>query len=115
MLFKKIIFATTNERKLKDLLNIIEINNHDMEVLMLSDIGWDLGGIEEIGNTIQEKFLIKASAVYDFCKKRRINYTVLADDAGLFVDYLNGEPGIYTARYASEEQKKILRFQNMNV
>ncbi len=102
----KIIFATTNERKLKDLYDVIEKNNYDIEILTLNDIGWNLGEIEENGYTLQENSLIKARAVYDFCLNRNINYTVLADDAGLFVDYLNGEPGIYTARYASEELKK---------
>lgn len=102
----KLIFATTNERKLKDLLDIIEKNNYDMEVLTLNDIGWNLGEIEETGNTIQENSLIKARTVYDFCKNKNINYTILSDDAGLFVDYLNGQPGVYTARYASEEQRK---------
>ncbi len=99
----RVIFATTNNRKLEDLNTIIAENNLNLEVLSLSDIGWDRGEIEENGNTIYENSLIKANAVLDFCKQANINYPIITDDAGLFVDALNGEPGIYTARYADFE------------
>lgn len=99
----KIIFGTTNNRKLEDLINIIKDNNLKLEVLSLSDIGWDRGEIEETGNTIQENSLIKANVILDFCKTKGITYPILTDDAGLFVDALNGEPGVYTARYADLE------------
>ena len=99
----KVIFATTNNRKLEDLNNIISENGLNLEVLSLSDIGWDRGEIEENGNSIYENSLIKANAVFDFCKQAKINYPIITDDAGLFVDALNGEPGIYTARYADFE------------
>ena len=99
----KVIFATTNNRKLEDLNNIISENGLNLEVLSLSDIGWDRGEIEENGNSIYENSLIKANAVLDFCRQAKINYSIITDDAGLFVDALNGEPGIYTARYADFE------------
>lgn len=99
----KVIFATTNNRKLEDLNNIIRENGLNLEVLSLSDIGWDRGEIEEDGNSIYENSLIKANAVFDFCKSNKIDYPIITDDAGLFVDALNGEPGIYTARYADAE------------
>ena len=102
----KVIFATTNNRKLEDLNNIINENNLDLEVLSLSDIDWDRGEIEENGNTIYENSLIKANAVLDFCKQNNITYPIITDDAGLFVDALNGAPGIYTARYADDELAK---------
>jgi XTP/dITP diphosphohydrolase len=101
----KVIFATTNERKIRDLYDIIRKNNFDVEVLTLNDIGWNIGEIEEIGATIQENSLIKAKAIYDFCKDKGTDYNIISDDAGLFVNSLNGEPGIYTARYADEERK----------
>jgi XTP/dITP diphosphohydrolase len=101
----KVIFATTNERKLEDLRNVITKNNLDIEVLTMCDIGWDLGEIEETGNTIEENSLIKARAIYNFCKDKCIEYTIISDDAGLFVKALNGEPGIYTARYADAERQ----------
>ena len=102
----KVIFATTNNRKLEDLNNVIDDKKLDLEVLSLTDIGWDRGEIEENGSSIEENSLIKANAVLDFCIEKAINYPIITDDAGLFVDSLNGEPGIYTARYADEELAK---------
>lgn len=99
----KIVFGTTNNRKLEDLINIINDNNLKLEVLSMADIGWDRGEIEENGDTIEENSLIKANAILDFCKDKSMTYPILTDDAGLFVEALNGEPGVYTARYADAE------------
>ena len=99
----KIIFGTTNKRKTEDLQNIINELNLNIEVLSMEDIGWDRGEIEENGSTIEENSLIKAQAILSFCKEQDINYPIMTDDAGLFVEVLNGEPGIYTARYADDE------------
>ena len=74
-----------------------------MEVLSMADIGWDRGEIEDNGSTIEENSLIKSNAILDFCKENNISYPIITDDAGLFCDFLNGEPGIYTARYADDE------------
>lgn len=93
----KTIFGTTNKRKISDLLNIINSNQLDIEVLTLSDIGWDLGDIDENGSTLEENSLIKAKAIYKFCQNNNINYHILTDDSRLFVEVLNGEPVIYTA------------------
>ena len=102
----KIIFGSTNPRKAEDLQNIVHELHLDMQVLSMADIGWDRGEIEENGTTIEENSLIKAQAIFDFCKEHQINYPILTDDAGLFCDSLNGEPGVYTARYADEEIAK---------
>lgn len=99
----KIIFGTTNKRKVKDLLKVINELNLDIEILSLDDIKWNLGEIEENGKTIEENSLIKAQSIYKFCKNNNINYPIITDDSGLFVECLNGEPGIYTARYAEKE------------
>ena len=99
----KIIFVTTNKRKTEDLQNIINELNLNIEVISMEDIGWDRGEIEENGSTIEENSLIKAQAILSFCKEQDINYPIMTDDAGLFVEVLNGEPGIYTARYADDE------------
>ena len=99
----KVIFATTNNRKLEDLNAIVNENGLDLQILSMTDIGWDRGEIEETGNSIYENSLIKAKAVLDFCKSNNISYPIITDDAGLFVDELNGEPGVFTARYADEE------------
>ena len=99
----KVIFATTNKRKISDLLKITK--DLDIEILTLDDINYNLGEIEENGNTLEKNSLIKAKTIYMFCKDNNINYPIISDDAGLFVESLNGEPGIYTARYAEEELK----------
>lgn len=99
----KIIFGTSNKRKIEDLENIINNLKLDIEVLSLSEIGWDQGEIDENGNSLEENSLIKAKRVFDFCRENNIEYPIITDDAGLFCDFLNGEPGIYTARYADYE------------
>lgn len=99
----KIIFGTTSKRKTEDLQNIINQLGFNIEVLGMSDIGWNRGEIEENGNTIEENSLIKATAILDFCRNNNIKYPIITDDAGLFCEALNGEPGIYTARYADDE------------
>ena len=101
-----IIFGTTNQRKVDDLKNVIKKLKLDMNVLSMDDIKWDRGEIEENGRTIEENSLIKAQAILDFCKDNNIEYPIITDDAGLFVDSLYGEPGVRTARYADDERKE---------
>ena len=92
----KIVFGTTNQRKIEDLKKLIKILDLDLEVLGLDDIDWILGEINEDGHTIEENSLIKARAIYNFCNEHNINYPIITDDAGLFCDALNGEPGVFT-------------------
>ena len=99
----KLIFGTTNKRKTEDLQNIINEMNLDIEVIGMEDIGWNRGEIDENGRSVEENSLIKAQAILSFCQEHDIHYPIMTDDAGLFVDALNGEPGIYTARYADDE------------
>ena len=99
----KLIFGTTNKRKVEDLQNIINEMNLDIDVVSMEDIGWDRGEIDENGSTIEENSLIKAQSILSFCHDHNIDYPIMTDDAGLFVDALNGEPGVYTARYADDE------------
>jgi XTP/dITP diphosphohydrolase len=101
----KVIFGTTNERKVHDLKNIVKQNNWDIEMLSMADIGWDEGEIEENGSTIQENSLIKASAIFNFCARKGIKHPIITDDSGLFIDAIGGLPGIYTARFADEEME----------
>ena len=100
----EIVFGTTNKRKEEDLQNLINLLNvRNIRILSMSDIGWDRGEIVENGRTIEENSLIKANAIREFCKEKNLNYSIITDDAGLFCDALEGEPGIYTARYADDE------------
>lgn len=59
----KLIFGTTNKRKVEDLQNIINEMNLDIQVVSMEDIGWDRGEIEENGSTIEDNSLIKAQAI----------------------------------------------------
>ena len=101
----KIIFGTTNDRKVEDLQKVVADLNLDVQILGLKDIGWNLGEIMENGKTIEENSLIKAYSIRDFCQNNNINLPIIADDAGLFCEGLNNEPGVYTARYADDERE----------
>lgn len=98
-----IVFGTTNARKVQDLQNVCSKLGIDARILSLDDIGWDLGEIDENGLTIQDNSLIKANAIHSFCEAKKINYPIITDDAGMFCEGLNGEPGVYTARYGDDE------------
>lgn len=102
----KVIFGTTNPRKVEDLNIVIKEFDLDIEVQSLADIGWGDAEIEESGTTLEENSLIKARAIYEFCQKKGITDPIITDDAGLYVEALNGEPGIYTARYADKERQE---------
>lgn len=87
----KIVFATNNSHKLRE---IREILGPDFEILSLADIGCH-ADIPETGSTLEENAHQKAEYVFD-------NYHIncFADDTGLEVEALNGEPGVHSARYA---------------
>ncbi len=87
----RIIFATGNEGKMKEIRMILA--DLGMEILSMKEAKVQLE-IEENGSTFGENAEIKAQAVWNITKD-----FVLADDSGLAVDYLNGEPGVYSARY----------------
>lgn len=92
---KKIVFATGNEGKMREIRDILADLN--TEVLSMKQAGIDIP-IEENGSTFEENAVIKAKAVAGYCGE-----VVLADDSGLEIDYLNKEPGIYSARYMGED------------
>jgi len=95
----KIVLATGNQGKVQELNEILrEIN---VEVLSLIDFP-DIGEIIEDGSTFTENAVKKAKTVTDFT-----GLTALADDSGLEVDYLEGAPGIYSARFAGENKNDL--------
>jgi XTP/dITP diphosphohydrolase len=100
----KIILASNNKHKISEFRSIFS----DFEILSLSDIGF-FEDIDENGTTFVENSLIKARAVSSFLKKNGIVANVIADDSGLCVDALNGEPGIYSARYSESHNDKSNR------
>ena len=87
----KIVFATTNAGKIKEIKEILA--DFDVEVVSMNEMNITTD-IEENGTTFEENSLIKARAI-----SKLTGLPALADDSGLEVDYLNGEPGIYSARY----------------
>ena len=90
----QIVFATNNAHKLSEIRQIL---GHKIEVLSLSDIGCH-DDIPETGTTLEANALQKARYIRD-----KYGYDCFADDTGLEVDALGGEPGIYSARYAGGE------------
>lgn len=91
----KIIFATGNEGKMREIREILK--ELQVPVLSMKEAGVSLN-IEENGSTFAENAEIKARAVWN-CT----GGIVLADDSGLVVDALGGEPGVYSARYMGED------------
>ena len=90
----KLVFATNNRHKLDEVRDIL---GDRVEVLSLNDIGCH-DDIPETADTLQGNALIKARYIYE-----KYGTDCFADDTGLEVDSLNGEPGVYSARYAGEE------------
>lgn len=98
---QKIIFATGNKGKMSEIRMILEgltINGEPVLIRSMKEAGIDIP-ISEDGKSFAENAMIKARAVAAFAK----GAIVLADDSGLEIDYLNKEPGIYSARYLGEE------------
>ena len=96
----RLIFATGNKGKMNE---IREIMSDSVPVLSMAEAGVSTD-VEEDGNSFMENSFIKARAVARTCKAKGIDDAiVLADDSGLVVDALNGEPGIYSARYLGED------------
>ena len=102
---KKIIFATGNAGKMKEIREILK--DLDAEVLSMKEAGVEAEIVED-GKTFEENALIKAKIV---CKLT--GEIALADDSGLEIDYLNKEPGIYSARYMGEDTS--YRIKNANL
>ncbi len=91
MSIDKVVLATQNPNKVRELRNLIG----NIEVISRPDF---IGEIEETGETILENALLKAQVV-----AKLTGLPALSDDTGLEVEYLNGEPGVKSARYAGED------------
>lgn len=97
---KKLIIASNNQGKIKEIKNVL--SNMSIDVLSLKDMGLDID-VEEDGITFEQNAKKKSEEIYKELLERKIsNFIVMSDDSGLEVEYLNGEPGIYSARYAGE-------------
>jgi non-canonical purine NTP pyrophosphatase (RdgB/HAM1 family) len=107
---KKIVIASKNEHKVREIFQILD--HSDLEILSLNAFG-EIPDIEETGDTFLANARLKAQHYHDV-----LNLPVIADDSGLVVPALHGEPGIYSARYAGKQSdylannKKLLAKMN---
>ncbi len=91
----KVVLASKNQHKLEEISKIT--SQFDMELVLQSELGVDID-VEETGTTFEENSFLKADAVM-----KATGLPALADDSGIAVDALNGEPGVYSARYGFDE------------
>lgn len=104
----KLVLASQNKHKLVELQTILGAMG--IEVLLQSDVGVDIE-VEETGTTFAENAMLKAKAVME-----ATGIGAIADDSGLMVDALNGEPGVYSARYGGKPtdlDRTMLLLENM--
>ena len=101
----RIVFATGNANKMKEIRMIL--SDMGMEILSMKDAGVDVDIVED-GKTFEDNALIKARAI-----AAHTDAIVLADDSGLEIDYLNKEPGVYSARYMGEDTSYDIKNNNL--
>ena len=94
----KLIIASNNQGKIKEVKRILEPLGY--EILSQREVGIELD-VEENGSTYEENAILKAEALYNITKT-----AVLSDDSGLSIDYFDGAPGIYSARFKPELSTK---------
>ncbi len=101
----ELIFASHNEGKVKEIKSMVSTK---IQILSLNDIGC-YEEIEETGTTLEENARIKAVKIQEITGKN-----VFADDSGLFVEALNGKPGVFSARYAGtgKSEDNIMKLLN---
>jgi XTP/dITP diphosphohydrolase len=102
---KRIVIATKNKGKVKEFQELFQQKGY--EVISLLDLP-NSPDIEETGTTFKENATLKAEGI---CSK--INEPVIADDSGLSVDFLEGKPGVCSARYAGEEKNDLKNIEKV--
>ena len=110
MNIQKIVFATGNADKMREIRMIMA--DLGIEIQSMKEAGIDVDIVED-GKTFEENAQIKATAIAEELKKRGESVVVLADDSGLEIDYLNKEPGIYSARYMGEDTSYTIKNANL--
>ena len=102
---KQIIFATGNKDKMREIREIY--GDMGYEILSMKEAGLEVDIVED-GETFEDNALIKAKAIASHC-----DAIVFADDSGLEIDYLNKEPGVYSARYMGEDTSYDIKNANL--
>lgn len=93
---RKIVISTGNQHKVEEIKNILK--DLPFQIISKNQIGLKDLEIVEDGNTLETNSIKKAKILAE-----KIDYMVIADDSGLFVDALDGDPGVYSSRYGGEE------------
>ena len=104
----RIIFATGNQDKMREIREIL--SEPGMEILSMKEAGIELDIVED-GTSFEENAMIKASALAKSIQEE--HPAVMADDSGLEIDYLNKEPGVYSARYMGEDTSYEIKNQEL--
>ncbi|MDD3185790.1 MAG: XTP/dITP diphosphatase [Anaerostipes sp.] len=102
---KQLIFATGNANKMREIREIL--GDSEYEIVSMKEAGIDVDIVED-GTTFEENATIKAKTIMEMTGK-----LTLADDSGLEIDALNGEPGIYSARYLGENTSYDIKNQTI--
>jgi len=109
---RKLVLSTGNAHKVDEIVKILK--NLNIEIFTKNQLGIEDFDIVEDGATLEENSIIKARALGN-----KLNFMVMADDTGLFVNALDGEPGLYSSRYAGDDhndeknnQKLLERLKN---
>lgn len=105
-----IVFATGNKDKMKEIRMIL--GGMGAEILSMKEAGIETC-VEESGTSFEENARMKAMAAAECAKALSMDAIVVADDSGLEIDYLGGEPGIYSARYMGETTSYAVKNQNL--
>lgn len=103
---RKLIISSSNENKIREIKDLLE--HLDLEVLSKDKLEIEAFEVVEDGETLEENSLKKSKAL-----KQQVNHMVVADDSGLFVHGLNGQPGIHSSRYAGEEGRDDLNIDKL--
>lgn len=106
-MIKRIIFATGNAGKIREIKEIM--GDMNIPIISMKEAGI-VSDAEENGTTYEENATIKAKAVAALAEEGDL---VMADDSGLEIDYLNKEPGIYSARYLGEDTSYRIKNRNL--
>ena len=104
-MIKKVIVASNNKHKIKEIK--AKLSNMNIEVLSQKEAGYDIE-VDETGTTFEENSMLKAKTIYNLAKQ-----PVIADDGGLEVDFLDGRPGVYSARFCGPDATDKDRYMKL--
>lgn len=99
----RILFATKNSGKLTEFKKTFDKLHLDYKVVSFNDLSYDIPDCKETGDTFEENAFLKIQNTRQYLRGVDKNMVVIADDSGMSIDYLNGEPGVFTRRWNGSE------------